>query len=224
MDRVFAQSTRAFQYSDGLGVCCDLKGGHVGLFHIEPPRQVRQLHLAWHQRLRSESTGGLFVLWIQPPFPLHRRRQAAAFCRLVWRRNGSKTIPYAFSSPRGAFNSQGPFELGPDQVGLTCASFVLGVLDAVGLALVDYDTWQLRPDDGTWQEGMVEMLRGDAGEDHAARARQQMPALRFRPLEVAGAAASERVPVAMADAVVLGAKVDALLKALSPSPPGQQGA
>ena len=80
--------------------------------------------------------------------------------------------------------------LGPSQFGLTCASFVLAVFPAAGLALADYATWPSdRPGDRQWQEKIIQSLEGRADQTHLEHPHNEIGAVRYRPEEVAAATA-----------------------------------
>lgn len=187
---------------------------HLGILHRDRSvGEVRLLHLAWHYILR-DSTPKPCYLWIDPPIPEARARQVAALCRRVFRSN-VRGIPYAFSAPNDCFDeSTARFLLGPTRHGLTCASFVLAVFDAAGLALVDYSTWPQRPEeDARWQRQVLDQLRAaNASPEHVNAVERQIGGARYRPEEVAGAAASDSIP-ARFDAVK--PRADAILERLA---------
>lgn len=170
---------------------------HVGILHKEEDlNDVKLGHLAWHLQLK-ESPPKDSYLWIDPPIPTPRARQVAARCRQILRANKKGGIPYAFSPPNDCFDEQtGSFLLGIARIGLTCATFVLAVFDAAGIRLADYNTWpQQRDGDAEWQKFIIEQLEGNnASADHIALIKNEVGAIRYRPEDAAGCAASDRLP------------------------------
>lgn len=172
------------------------------------------LHLAWHLDLRNVSARPDYI-WVDPSVNERRAKQVAAFCRRVWRQNG-KSIPYAFSHPNDCFDSRtGQFLFGETKLGLTCATFIIAVFQAVGLKLLDLDSWPARPDDVQWQQSILDMLRQQgASADHLRSVDREVGAVRFRPEEVGGAAAHAPWPVGFGDASRIGEQIVDLLNSL----------
>jgi hypothetical protein len=188
---------------------------HIGLLHRGDDRhEPMMLHLAWHLDLRNEPARADYV-WVDPTIHERRAKQVAAFCRRVWRQNG-KSIPYAFSHPNDCFDpTTAQFLFGKTKLGLTCATFVLAVFHAVGLQLLDLDSWPTRPDDVEWQRNVLGLLseRG-ASADHLRSVEAEPRAARFRPEETGGAAAHRPWPVPFAVAAEVGRQIVALMAVL----------
>lgn len=93
--------------------------------------------------------------------------------------------------------------------GVTCATFVMLVLQTVGFPLLDIETWQTRPEDIQWQECIMQTLRQHSGmtEQEADLVAQDIGSVRFRPIEVASAAQNEPWPVNFETATALAADV-----------------
>ncbi|HWC59576.1 MAG TPA: hypothetical protein VHC44_07765 [Verrucomicrobiae bacterium] len=182
---------------------------HVGVLHKdESSREVRMLHLAWHNQLRN-SVPKTSYAWVVPPIPKRRARQVAAFCRKVHRANISG-IPYAFSLASDCFDEQtGAFLVGPERLGLTCASFVLGIFHSTGLPLLQYDTWPKKRDgDEEWQRRVIENLKqSGASQEHIQGVESELGAIRYRPEDVAGAGASESIPASFDEANLLSIEI-----------------
>lgn len=72
-----------------------------------------------------------------------------AFALIAWLRlvliNSDRRVRYGFSdSVRSWFDDDGRFVPGDSGEGLTCASFVIAVLKAGGIDLLDFETWPTR--------------------------------------------------------------------------------
>lgn len=177
---------------------------HAGVLHRDRASgSVLMLDLAWHHRLRNESLS-VECVWVNPAVPTRRLRHVAALCRRIWKANQSDGIPYAFSYPNDCIDADsGRFLIGPTQLGLTCATFVIAVFQASGLQLLRCETWPTnRPGDREWQEFIVSMLeRHGAPAEHVSAVREQVGAARFRPDEVAGGATCTPLPADFATAM-----------------------
>ncbi|MBI3406915.1 MAG: hypothetical protein HY040_00980 [Planctomycetes bacterium] len=168
----------------------DVYQAHIGLlYRSQEPIGIRLLHLRWHHRLTDDAPSDDFI-WIEPSLPKRRAKQVAARCRQILRANG-KWIPYGFSLPTDNFDRRtAEFLVGPTNLGLTCATFVLAVFEFSGIRLLDYSTWKQRPDDAIWQQKIMALLeRTGADAFHVEALRQTISCFRFRPEEVAAAAA-----------------------------------
>ena len=165
---------------------------HIGILHRESDASPKFLHLAWHCILQNESDIPDYMrLWTTPSVEPVRLRLVAALCRLVWRKNESDGIPYAFSSPANTIDAtSGAVLLGPSRFGLTCATFVLALFDAVGIRIAQYATWpQDRQGDIEWQTQIIASLLSRAAPEHIEHLQSEVGAARFRPEEVAASAA-----------------------------------
>ena len=74
------------------------------------------------------------------------------------------------------------------------------------MKLLDIDAWPSRPEDSVWQEKVLGMLaETSVAEAHIRAVREERGCLRFRPEEVAGAAAYSSYPVTFLQAEEAGA-------------------
>jgi len=206
IDRVYTPQERSFDCIEHVAIAVTLIQGreghrHVGIFHKdETTKEIKMLHLAWHLELKNSFPKPSYA-WISPAIPERRARQVAAWCRRVYRANHSG-IPYAFSQATDCFDQQtGAYIFGPTRNGLTCASFVLGLFQSTGLPLIEYATWpEFREGDEEWQRSIIGQLRKKkATEDHIQRVESEIGCVRYRPEDVAGAAATEKLPASFAE-------------------------
>lgn len=183
---------------------------HIGILHRQSGHQAEVLHLAWHCRLENSTLLPKYMsLWIAPNYPEPRLRSLAAWCRRIWKANSNDGIPYAFSHPDDCFDiATAKFLMGPSVFGLTCASFVLAVLDRAGLRLVDYSTWPIgREGDQEWQEKIITDLSRRAASEHIEHVRSEIGAVRYRPEEVAAAVAHAPPPAPFDIAAEIGGRI-----------------
>lgn len=169
---------------------------HTGIVHGSRDKEILLLHLAWHHRLCNEPPGDE-IAWIQLQLPALRLRSIAAF-------------PYAFRYEETSFAPDGQLRLGGTEHGLTCATFVLALLRATGVELLDVSTWPTRPDDTAWHAEVLALLqRHGASPDHIARVRSEVGCARFRPQEVAGACSGGAFPTSFASARAAASRIEA---------------
>ncbi len=213
MDRVHAFAERPVDESQFVAVAIGESGvdqRHIGILHRRDGAAPELLHLAWHCRLKNDTELPAYLtIWVAPSALQERLRNVAALCRRVWRKNGSGGIPYAFSSPQESFDAgTGAFLIGSTRYGLTCASFVLAIFDAAGLRIAEYSSWPVNRDgDCKWQEKIIECLSDHAEQEHIDHLRGEIGAVRFRPEEVAAAAAIAPPPTSFDAAAELGSRI-----------------
>lgn len=151
------------------------------------------LHLAYHEDLRHDQVVPAKYFWIDPSIKSRRLRQVAGVCVDIAEANSPTSIPYSFGIPQRAFDSRSKkFLVGPSKSGLTCASFVLAVFDCAGLPLVYYSGWPPPDDeDKRWQQSVLaDLRRRNANPEHIAAVEREVGnSVRYRPEQVAGAAA-----------------------------------
>lgn len=218
MERVFTAHERPFAQIDFAALAitqlrADPGQRHIGILYRDETGEVVLLHLAWHYKLKSEPPESTYA-WIRPLIPSRRSRQVAAFCRMVLKANPNG-IPYAFSPASDSIDKQtGKFINRAGGCGLTCATFVLAVFDATGLPLAQYNTWPSnRQEDELWREHIIGLLeRSGAEPEHIQNVRAERDAIRYRPEEVAGAAACTTIPARFNAACELAGQIVAKLQ------------
>lgn len=163
-------------------------GLHTGIVYVDGDEKVLFLHLAFHHLLRRDEPGS-GIGWVLPAdaVPHERLELVAAMCDLIWERHQKSKIPYGFRYNASKFSKDGTLELGADECGLTCATFVLAVYRAVGLELLDLTGWPERADDAQRFAALLETLRQRCTDQkHIDAVSKEVKSVRYRPLEVAG--------------------------------------
>ena len=160
---------------------------------------ARMLHLAFHAMVRDDALADATVQYHCSFLPIDEDRAVAlaGFCRRVARRRAR--VPYGVVYQGGRVAEDGTVELSGQAVGLTCATYVLAVVESglgEGGALLDLGTWRSRTDDGPWHDHIVKLLRERRvsnpdliSEEHIFTVAKEKGCARFRPEEVAAAAA-----------------------------------
>ncbi|MDP3445701.1 MAG: hypothetical protein Q8T08_22805 [Ignavibacteria bacterium] len=160
--------------------------------------EVKVIHLAFHKRLYLENESD-FVShndgyhWVKTvDIPLPRQIAIAAFCRRIYNLSNIRPIAYGFNYENSRFTNEGYFILGKNEIGLTCASFVLAVFHESKVPLIDISQWVSREDDATYREMVLAFIKTKADESnnedlkkHYQKMSQEKVIFRYRPEEVA---------------------------------------
>jgi hypothetical protein len=184
---------------------------HCGILYAADTHRV-MLHLAWHKILLHEpipSPKKEKYAWVAPALPPERALAVARLCARVWRAHRRYGLPYGLRYDATTFHRTGEVKLGPDEVGLTCATFVIAVFRRGGVELLRQQEWPDRPDDVDRQRELVAALRDDpkVPRAHCDAIEREIGAVRYRPTEVAGACASSELPCSFVDAANAAAQI-----------------
>ncbi len=152
-------------------------------------KNVLALEVREHGDLRNDVASSS-LSFVHLDVESERERMIAARCRLIHKRHGAQGLPYAFRFKATRFADDGSAILGEAELGVTCATFVLAVLASEGIELVEVASW---PDadstDRSWQAFMINVVRRKDASQADLLFAEEIGAPRFRPEEVAGAAA-----------------------------------
>jgi hypothetical protein len=99
-------------------------------------------------------------------------------------------IPYGFDPGGSCFEvATGLYRPPPPGKGLTCATFISGVLNSLGFDVVVEETWPVRIADLEWQTLVIECLRDTgASRHHIDAIEADVGSMRLRPEEAVAAA------------------------------------
>jgi hypothetical protein len=174
--------------SIAFGIQKTAEGTHIGLFFRESHGELKFLHFAWHCTLRLEIPSDKYV-GFKVSLPEERAEIMAEFCEMIWEQHHSGTIPYGLRKPTSAFNLEdGSIQLGDEACGLTCATFVLAIFDAMGFPLLAYEEWRSRPGDMEFQNHILALLsQHKASQTHIDKVRKEVGCVRFRPEDIVAA-------------------------------------
>lgn len=103
--------------------------------------------------------------------------------------NPNTRLAYGYDTPGGYINGEtGEIMPSLGAFGLTCATFILEVLDSCGYKLVDLKSWpKALKDDVKWQKKMVEevLKRPDISQDAIDRQKKNFGKTRYLPEQIA---------------------------------------
>ena len=164
---------------------------HIGIFFYNSENDsTHHLHLCFHMDLRNDccDDNGSFLCfdikldeWV--------KEYLADYCVDVAEKNQDGKIPYGFGFYDKYFDSSGNFIRLSSMDGLTCATFILAILDGCSLnSPILKDSWQQRESDKDWAKKIIEFLRRKASADFVEKQEKTIESIvRFRPEEVATA-------------------------------------
>lgn len=170
----------------------DHKQFHCGLaFNLDKDQQV--VHLATHNRLICDSGLSDFQCIIKPTLPVYVQESFVALCEVVRDEinAGAISIPYGFTYDEYAsITPEGQLILSSNEIGLTCATFVLTLFHSCGFDLVDVMNWPARDEDRKWYDNIFSLFealssRLSISSSHLEKLKSQRYGPRFRPEEVA---------------------------------------
>ena len=160
-----------------------------------------------NQKVRSSHTiadfgheGYLYVKYNQDSIANAFAMQIPAVCELVREKNDG--IFYGINFSESRFDSKGNLILATGELGLTCATFVMAVLErSLGIQLIDQATWEARDEDAEWQKITLELLRnknarnpGYYPDELISQYQENIGCFRYRPEEVGSATSSDTIP------------------------------
>lgn len=165
---------------------------HLGIFFRNDKDELSLMHLGWHLRLENNPPNPSYC-WI-PCEGLNSvlLENIADWLDVIWQMNGSK-LPYSIRQyDSDPFDGSGKLIKSEPGDGFTCATFVLWVFYRAQVDLIEKSSWQNRAGDQDWAQWAISMLRQHNSNEtsHIAKQAEHISsAIRFRPEEVAGAAA-----------------------------------
>ena len=184
------------------------------VLHRRADGKAAVLHLGWQDTLLDAWQWPR--LWAAPEVEPERLFSVAGFCRQIWTRfQSSRQFPYALHYVACTFDASGQLVLGEGGRGLTCATFVLAVFNAVGVKIVDEGSWPVRREEDL---RFVDSVRGFARQEHLAVLEKEARdgCTRIQPQEVVGACACA-LPANFTDSSRAG---ECVLSALGQRPAG----
>ncbi|MGN7612698.1 hypothetical protein ACQZV8_11500 [Magnetococcales bacterium HHB-1] len=210
MALLFYQKTHPFPKDQYFGVAIQVRSPgqyHPGLIYRHKIGEEALLcHFSTHFNSRVQPLPD-YYFWGYTPFSLTEQREIATFTASIHRQK--ILVPYGFAYNPPYFTEQGDLLPKPLGEGLTCATFLLAILEAKGYSILDRKTWTIQPDDQTWRQQTLDALkdRGTEPEHLQAMTKIMDNALRYRPEEVvAGIMASKR-PLSCNQARKMGKKI-----------------
>jgi hypothetical protein len=159
---------------------------HVGFLYRNEADEILLSDLAFHRVFRGGETPDTSYFWLDSDFNEVVQEQIAAFLLHVAEENAAGDIPYSFLNRGKRIDASGKYVPSGVGTGLTCATYILSVFEALELAPIDLGSWPVgRPEDIAWGEQILAALVGHATDEHIDAQRAELPnVVRYRPEEV----------------------------------------
>jgi|WetSurSiteA1Bulk_404760.scaffolds.fasta_scaffold00007_22 hypothetical protein len=180
-----------------IAITGDNNQRHIGvLFRKDKNNPPKLLHLAFHSRLQCDEPieYASKFFWLHcPSLSEDEQLQLAVWFETIFAVNGSN-IPYGLAySSSGYFDQNGKFIQTNENIGLTCATFVMALFEDFDLPIIDTESWMSRDDDKKWQKKIIECMEKDMKKYPHLYSNTHIEtqisnigvAVRFRPEEVA---------------------------------------
>lgn len=152
------------------------------------------LHLAHHNDLECDSDCNGFKVFVIPNVPRELQIPFIQMCRAIKDdvNEGHKDVAYGLNYDEFAMYDNGKLYLSSNEIGLTCATYVITLFHSAGIDLVDIHNWPAREEDKSWFEYVkglfkikkIKLFLGMTRE-HQTKVLNETTGPRFRPEEVA---------------------------------------
>jgi hypothetical protein len=167
-------------------------------------------HLAFHRRFRgADAWDGLYHWSTAVGIDELNRKTVAAWLSAL--AQNPPIIDYGLSFVGCEFvrdqNGTYSFTAKERGKGVTCATFIMLVLQTLGLPLIEQDTWPARPEDVQWQQRILDALQPHMAPEELALVAQDVGCARYRPIEIAAACSHDPWPVNYETAVQLAQEI-----------------
>jgi hypothetical protein len=222
---IFTVSAAGAPLSSEVLVAVALHSGlkHVGLLFQGETGLSTLMHLRGDQEVKAGplTTDYRWTFPVLTPDELGRVQAMAWTLHELYVEDG---LPYGIDPTGARLDELGLVILEEGGLGFSCASFVHAIFAAVGLPLVQLDSWRTAPAerlqaDTAIQQQIVDDLRTRTSrrEDWETRARAEVGTVAsLHPTEIAAASALPNQPVAFREAAQAGRELEAHMRTLSP--------
>lgn len=167
---------------------------HIGFLFRNSKNEVKYLHLAWYEKLLYDDFPcNKNMIWLDISLDCEEIVHFIWFLENIVKENGCM-IPYGISNDI-EFDINGLI-IKNQFSGLTCATFVLKVCNALGYHIIDTVNWKTRPEDSIWQDHIIQYLKNSCSDEYIKYQQSHIGNVpRYQPTEVAVAASSKNRPL-----------------------------
>lgn len=161
-------------------------GSHAGIIFRNANKETCVLHLAWHQKLKSEQFPGSQMCWVAvvPNLPKSTTKALIGNLRKIAKRNPLISYGVKVLEAFGSFSQNGDYKPVKNGNGLTCATFVTEIFRALGISILDEKTWP-EGQNPAWIIEIADALQhAGADQGHVDSVRACPNARRILPAEV----------------------------------------
>lgn len=182
-----ATSSPPAEFLDRPSAAIMSRGRHVGMLYRLDNEDVKLIHLAGHNELRTDTEWDEDLHWAHlADLEPEDIDSLSAYLELVAKLNPE--TPYGLSDHGVSFDRDtGTLVRDREAAGLTCATFILAVLKAQQFEPVLKDGWPVgREDDRKFQKVIVDYFRKNDDYERANAVEADVGCARFTPKEVTG--------------------------------------
>lgn len=182
---------------------------HIGVLYTSSEDGVMFCHLAWHHQFRDEPPKSGYH-WGNSGLDVDRARLANRLFRSIAKnKDNASAIPYGFDVEADGFDKlDGAYILSNEGHGMTCATFVLSVFDALRIPILDLTEFTGCYEDDGWRDHILTALRKNgASTKHCDAIEKKEVAVRVKPEHVAAGMLSNRPPAPPEEFVPFGQKI-----------------
>ncbi len=185
------------------------KAPHCGIVFTDESGAVQLCDMQYEHTLAVRSLSEEYF-WTSVKLEFNEVLLVSEFVRFVIERSEEHPPPYSFLYTYDGFDATGQLK---DGIGLTCATFVVNILERLSLDLLDASTWKRRPiQDAAFQRRIIMYARGHGEHALANRLENEEPRFRVKPWEVCGCASHSRYPVRFRQATKLAKSVSKIVR------------
>lgn len=202
----FNKNLPEYSVALAVGIPDGQQNQHCGII-FKVKEGVKFLHFAWHCQLCLDDESKIIDLMPKLKYVEFVRVNSKndpsgalkmsiiGFARTVFNKHKA-SIPYATLFHDTTLNkNDNDFIWGKNEFGLTCATFILAFFRAVGIDLIDVDSWKSRKSDKNWHSQIVALLeKYEADKIHTERVRNERDCARYRPVEVVASSYCDTIP------------------------------
>jgi len=161
---------------------------------------------------RADALPSNSLFWIWPAISEEDQRILAAKVD-DWLENNEGKIPYSVAHPGGVIFKDSVWVGNQPGQGLTCATFVIALFNELGIPFLDEGTWEQRPGDDVWAEGLLRQICAEMTDEHIEAQLALIGAtVRVRPSDVAAAglliAPDQELPLTFQDVEPIAAEIE----------------
>ena len=185
------------------------KEPHCGILYTTAGNVVRLCDMKF-EHLLGVRTPPPRYFWIDVKLDPVESLQIAVFIEMIIEREQFRPLPYSFLYTPDGFDLTGQIRAG---VGVTCATFIINILDHFQFKLVDLASWKRRPkQDAAFRQRIIEFAKLNGYRPLADRLRTETEMFRLKPWEVYASASHTRYPVRFCQAKKLARTLSKLLR------------
>jgi hypothetical protein len=165
--------------------------------------------MQWEDTLEVRDVPARYF-WALVRLEPHEVLAVCEFIELIVEKRRRVPWPYSFIYNPEGFDATGQLRSG---VGLTCATFIVGIFERLKLSIVDLTTWrERRVQDTKFRDRIIQAASENGMAHMAARLMAEKPNFRLKPWELCASATANKYPVKFVQVTKLGKTATKLIR------------